>query len=494
MSEAEVAFFEPTFNRAVKVRSRDHRLSSDAGLLLLREADHRLALIESLTCRMYDPRDPDQIRYPLTELLRERIYGLTQGYNVADDADLLAQDPIAKIAVWDRPGQRVLEERLASQPTQSRLVDTLSRKKNLEVLRSGLSEWVGRHLAVHGGGRLVQRATIDIDGFPVTTCGKQPGSAMNGYYKDQVYYPLVAGFAPEGRYDSSRIGDGFVHAILRKGNAAGAEGALRFILKAVEKCSNLARHLDLRMDAAFMIGRIMDPLKARNIKFVGRLTSNKVLQALARPHLKRPVGRPPSEGYEFTVELGWHQAESWIYPQRLVLVVVDKPDPKTGQLDLFPKYFFLVTTWTQAEKNADELLHHYRGRGTFEDRIGELSQAISPHLSSPEFDENEVLLLLALLAQNLGSMLRAEMESATGNGWDLGRLQRSVLRTGARVVKGGRRLLIDIASAAVALWTLLLRRIRRWTLASVWPRPRGPTKRPWVPPPRHAHLRLVLRE
>jgi hypothetical protein len=340
----------------------------------------------------------------------------------------------------------------------------------------------------------VQRATVDIDGFPVSTYGSQSGSAVNGYYEEQVYYPLVAGFAPEGTYESSRLGDGFVHAILRKGNAGGAEGARRFIFKAVKKCSQLAVHVDVRMDAAFTIGRVMDPLKECGIKFVGRLTSNKVLQALAQPYLQRPPGRPPSEGYEFTVELGWHRAESWRHPQRLVLVVVDKPDSKTGQLELFPRYFFLVTTWTKEEKSADALLEHYRRRGTFEDRIGEFSQAIGPHLSSPKFEENEALLLLALLSQNFASILRGEMERATGNGWDLGRLQRSVLRAGARVVKSGRRLLVDVACAAAALWTLLLGQIQQWELPAHWPTPRGPRKRPWVPPPPHAHRRLVLRE
>jgi len=36
------------------------------------------------------------------------------------------------------------------------------------------------------------------------------------------------------------------------------------------------------------------------------------------------------------IELGKHQAKSWKHPQRLILVVVDKPDSKTGQLDLLP--------------------------------------------------------------------------------------------------------------------------------------------------------------
>jgi hypothetical protein len=119
MGEARNWLFEPSFNRSIKVRRTDQRLTSDAGVLLLREADHRLGLVASLAQRMRDPRHPDKIRYSLTELLRERLYALAQGYHAQDDLDRLAHDPAFKMAVWDRPGSQVLDERLASQPTLS---------------------------------------------------------------------------------------------------------------------------------------------------------------------------------------------------------------------------------------------------------------------------------------------------------------------------------------------------------------------------------------
>lgn len=494
MSEAGIVIFEPSFNRAVKIRSRDDRLTSNAGVLLLREAEERLGLIESLASNMADPRSQKDIRYPLPVLLRERIFAMALGYSVADDADLLAHDPAMRIAVWDRPGERVLEERLASQPTQSRLLDILAdHKGNLESLRSALSEWTERHLRATGKDRAVLRGTIDVDGLPVTTYGSQGGAAFNGYYDEQVYYPLVASFAPEGDYDSKRLGDGFVHAMLRKGNAAGAGGALRFIRTTYRKCKAFARVLDFRFDAAFTIGGVMDPLTDDGIRFVGRLKTNQVLDALARPHVRRAPGRPPQEGYQYMVELGQYKAEPWRHAQRLVLVVVDKPDPKTGQLDIFPDYFFLVTSWTEKEKPAGDLLEHYRRRGTFEDRLGELSQAISARLSSPRFEENEAIFLMSLLAFNLATMLRGEMEEAGPSGWDLGRLQTSVLKAGGRVLKSGRRIFFDVAKAVVPLWTLLWARLERWALPARWERPRGTKLRDWVPPPRHAHLHTVLR-
>ena len=96
--------FEPEFNRAVKVQTTDQRITSDAGLLLLREADHRLGLCEHLAGKLVDPRRPDRIRYELVELLRERLYGLALGYTTQDDADRLAHDPAMKLAAWNAIG------------------------------------------------------------------------------------------------------------------------------------------------------------------------------------------------------------------------------------------------------------------------------------------------------------------------------------------------------------------------------------------------------
>ena len=120
MGEVQDNLFEPEFNRAIKVQGTDHRLTSNAGVVLLREADHRLGLLASIAENITDPRREDRIRYTITELLRERVYAMAIGYEAQDDLDRLAHDPAFRAAVWDRPGQEVINERLASQPTQSR--------------------------------------------------------------------------------------------------------------------------------------------------------------------------------------------------------------------------------------------------------------------------------------------------------------------------------------------------------------------------------------
>ena len=499
MGERQGWLFEPTFNRSVKLRQADHRVSDNAGALLLREIDHRLALTADLAAELTDPRRPDRIRYQQVELLRQHLYGLALGHVHQDDQDFLAHDPAVKLAVWDRPGQAVLEERLASQPSDWRLVDRLSSTPHRRALRKAVAEAVRRHQRAAGRGRKVLRGTIDIDPFPIEVHGNQQGGAWHGHYHQKMYYPLVASFCAEGNYDANRLGEGFIHAVLRAGDCGGAAGAVRFIRETIRKGRDLACHLDARIDAGLVDGRTLDAFDDEAVRVVGRLKNNARLDKLAGPYLSRRPGRPTKDGDELAIELGTYQAESWTRPYRLVLVIIDLPDPKTGLRKLFPHYFFLITNWPPERMSAWDLLEHYRNRGTFEDRLGEFNAVIDPGLPAGSFEANETALLLKLLAFNLTGMIRGELEDASGSGWDLRRVQQTVLKAGARMSEHSQRVFVDVARAAGVLWGRLLERVRLWWRDETWGRDsrgrvRGRRRRAWMPPPSHAHLCLVLRE
>ena len=493
MGEDQVNLFEPQFNRSIKVQATDQRITSNAGALLLREADSRLGLVNAITNQMSDPRDPRRIRYTIAELIRERIFAMAIGCSAQDDVDRLAHDPAFRAAVWDRSGDQVIHERLASQPTQSRLIDILTgNKRNLESLRGGLAQSIQRHV-IASEGRRVRQATVDVDSFPIEVHGKQKGASHNGYYKKTVYHPLVASLSVGGDYDSGRVGqrlgNGFIHAKLRQGQVHTAQGMQRFVEKTDQKAHTIAQHVDYRLDAGYTIPRVMDPMTDQGMRFVGRLKSNSKLNALAADHISRPPGRPPAGGYEYTVELGAYQIDTWKHPQRLILVVVDQPDTGTGQLNLLPRWFFLVTNWPQESRSADDLLAHYRRRGTFEDRLGEFNESIGVHLSSDGFESNEATMLLALFAFNLTTLCRNELEESVGGGWDMKRFVLCLLKVGGIVSKHSRRLNFRIAKSAEPLWSLLIDRFERWKSA-----PQVDTRGiGFTPPPAHAHLSEVLR-
>ena len=497
MGEDYGEVFRPTFQGALKVRGLDERLTSDGGAVLLREADHRLGLVKSLAGKLFDPRNPEKIRYELPELLRERIFSLALGYSTQDDVDRLAHDPAMRMACWDRQGEKVLDERMASQPTQSRLIDTLANfSGNLEAVRDALADWSERWLCSTGADRRAPSMTVDVDSFFIACCGNQPGVESNGHFQDAGYHPLVASFTVGGHYDSSkegkRLGSGFLHATLRAGNVHTANGMLRFLHNTIAQSRRLARSFEMRLDAGFTSGRTMDYLTDEKVRFIGRLKTNAVLDRLAAPYLKRPAGRPPKEGYEMVIDLGYHAAEGWRHAQRVILVIVDAPDSKSGQLALEPDYFFIITNWRSDERTGEQVLERYRQRGTFEDRLGEFRAAIGPKLSSPTFRENEALLLLSLLAYNLASTLREELESS-GACWDLRRFQATVLKAGGRVTKGSRYVFLNVARAVVPFWQRVTQAIAAWIVPERF-QTGGPHRHPFTPPPRHAHRNLVLRD
>lgn len=496
MGEAQRNLFEPQFNRAIKVQTTKHRLTSNAGVVLLREADQRLGIISSIAANIDDPRHPAYIRYGIDELIRERVFAMATGHQTQDDVDRLAHDPAFRAAAWNRSGDEVIDQRLASQPTQSRLIDILAlNRDNTEALRDGLSDTIERHVMASGG-RLIRSATIDIDSFPIQVHGEQQGASYNGYYRDTVYHPLVASLSVGGDYDNpsrgTRLGNGFIHATLRQGQVHTANGMQRFVENVDAKAKKIARNVDYRVDAGYTIPAVMDRMYDHDMKFVGRLKSSAKLDALAAAHLHRPAGRPPKEGYEYTVELGPYQIDSWRHAQRLILVVVDRPDPITGQLNLLPNYFFLVTNWSKSQRSGSRLLSHYRKRGTFEDRLGEFNSAIGVHLSHKSFQENSVAMLLGMLSFNLCSLCRIELEDALHGSWDLTRFQLFVLKVGGEIIKHARRAVLRIADSAEYLWEKLIDRMQRWSLPARYSLP-GRQPSGYVQPPAHAHRSEVLR-
>jgi len=77
---------------------------------------------------------------------------------------------------------------------------------------------------------------------------------------------------------------------------------------------------------------------------------------------------------------------------------------------------------------------------------------IGPGLPAESFEANETSLLLKLLAFNLTGIIRGELEDSSGSGWDLRRVQQTVLKAGARVAQHSQRLFVDVAKAAGVLW------------------------------------------
>src|SRR5580704_6522796 len=92
-------------------------LSSDGGVLALREVERRLRVADRLAACMIDPRAPDQITHSLADIIRFRMLMISAGYEDGNDAASLRGDPMFKMALDLSPSDR----ELCSQSTISRL-------------------------------------------------------------------------------------------------------------------------------------------------------------------------------------------------------------------------------------------------------------------------------------------------------------------------------------------------------------------------------------
>ena len=468
----KLTLFRPTFNRSIRIEARPERLTTDPGAVLLREIMDRLGIVSWLAKRITDPRHPELVIHPTRKLLYTLILLCAQGWRDQADADLLRHDPALCLAVSTRKGTFPLSSGgsrggsqarkptgLPSQPTLSRLVGWLASEENRRSLREALVELASRRLRAQGRGRL-RRLTLDVDSLPVEVHGAQPGSQYHGYYKARIYHPLVALAAETGDILDVRLREGAVHT---------ADGALAFILELVDRVEgSLCEVAAVRLDAGFPDEELLSGLEARGIPYVARIRNNPVLDRMAALHLKRPPGRPPHEPRTWFHETSY-RAQGWSRPRRAVLVVQERPG------ELFLHHFWLITSWTGEQLDAEALLEHYRQRGTAEGYLGELMNVLRPALSSSPrpkghyrgkeprkrypsgdaFAQNEVRLLVAVLAEGVLHVARLLLEEATRKGWSLKRLRERVLRVAARAVVHGRRVALVVSRAAARWWEAL---------------------------------------
>jgi len=97
--------FQLSFNSSLKVDFQGSGVTSDGGLVLVRELDERLGLSELVDRHLSDSRRGKNIQLPLADLLRQSIYRLA-GYEDVNDAERLSQDPTFRLIgsrrIWDR--------------------------------------------------------------------------------------------------------------------------------------------------------------------------------------------------------------------------------------------------------------------------------------------------------------------------------------------------------------------------------------------------------
>src|SRR5215469_6253644 len=301
VGETQQRPFQLSFNSALRVECQRARVTSDGGLILVRELDERLGLSEIMGRHLSDSRRGKNIQLPLADLLRQSIYSRLAGYEDVNDAERLSQDPTFRLI-----GSKKIRERGAALTSrlQSFEAGLLTQEENLAGLAALNRELVARVEAIASPRRIV----LDMDSTEVAVYGQQEESAYNGHFESTCYHPLLL---------FNREGD-CLAAKLRPGNVHSADYWEEVLLPEIQRqqgrgkkwwCGPM-RRLPSRYEA----------LEERGVNYAIRIPANENLERDIAELLPRPVGRPsikPLVEYKSFL----YQAASWKKARRMVAKV-----------------------------------------------------------------------------------------------------------------------------------------------------------------------------
>ena len=176
----QLLLFKGISGKKIEADFNGGEISSDAGLLFLREVEERIGLISKMADSLRDRRHPGYVQHQLLELFRQRIFQIAGGYEDGNDSNELREDPIMKIACERLPEG----EPLASQPTISRFENSLSRTDLYRIAKVFLDVFIESYEEPP------EALILDIDDPDDRTYGHQQLSLFNAYHGDYCYLPI----------------------------------------------------------------------------------------------------------------------------------------------------------------------------------------------------------------------------------------------------------------------------------------------------------------
>ena len=338
MGEKETGPFQFTFNGLLKVAFQGSHITSDAGLILVRELDERLGLEQLITDHLSDSRHGTNTQFRVADLLRQSVYSRLAGYEDLNDAVRLSTDPTFRLIGspkrWDRTA--ALTSTLHWFETE-----LLTREGNLVGLMALNRDMLAQTECVDHADRVV----LDMDSSESPVHGQQEGSAYNGHFESVCYHPL---FLFNGHGDC-------LAAKLRSGNVHSADDWDELLLPEIDRQQAAGTRVAFRADAAFAKPAIYEAMEERGVDYAIRVPANASLEWEIADLLFRPPGRP-SQKPLVRYKSFHYQAGSWTLPRR----VVAKVEHHAGEL--FPRVGFIVTNLQLPESCRRALLQQARHR------------------------------------------------------------------------------------------------------------------------------------
>jgi len=419
---AERIHFSRVGRRQVVADFNGGRLTSDAGVLLLREVDRKIGLIDAINDCLPDPRDQRFTIHEQREMISQRIYSIALGYEDLNDQQTLRDDPALQLAAGK---SATPDDPLASPPTLCRLENRVNRQALVKM--SAL--FVERFLAAHDVPP--KEIVLDFDATDDPVHGQQEQRFFQGYYRHYCFLPLYV-----------FCGGHLLCALLRPANIDGAKHSRAMTRLLVERI-RLAWpdvKITIRGDSGFCRWKLMRWCENHNVDYIFGIGRNKVLERDVDPLMKQAEAAFAETGLKQRLfgETSY-QAGTWARPRRVIM--------KAERLTPGPNRRFIVSTLEgEPQTLYDDV---YCQRGDMENRIKEQQLMLfADRTSCHHFAANQFRLLLSSFAYVLLYELRAThlagTELATAQ---VTKIRLTLLKIAARVTLSVRRVVLHLSSS-----------------------------------------------
>ena len=395
-------------NRQIKINFDGGDLSSDAGLLLIKEFVSKPG-IDNLLGKVFKTNDSALFRYHTDQKnLLQMIYMIIAGYFEDDTSDELTNDPVFK---------SVLEkDTLASQPTVSRFFNRMDEDTLNQLLMIGriLRKRVYRI-------QMPQAVILDLDSTLLDAYGKQEGRAFNFHYQSNGYHPLVC--------YNGMTGD-LVKIQLRDETEYSSTGVVDFLQPILDEYLNdyPAIRILLRGDSGFATPDLYKQCEENGTSYVIRLKENGILRKKASYLVDELDEITKNNKVDYAVAYGefMYRASSWPYERRVVCKV-EKPENQMVYM-----YTFVVANM---DSSPEYLIKFYCKRGLMENFIKESKSGFDfASVSSHTRMVNANRLQVHALAYNIFNWFRRLVLSVNMRKQRIDTVRLKLLKIAAKVV------------------------------------------------------------
>jgi hypothetical protein len=408
-------------NKYVKMNFAGGDLSSDAGLLLIKEFISKMGFDKLLADRFRTNDSALSRTHKDDENLLQVIYQTISAYFEDDCADELTNDPVFT-TILDK-------ESLASQPTLSRFYNRMD-EDTLEQFNEINRELRRKTYSIEKP----EMVLLDLDSTLLETYGKQEGEAFNYHYHAHGYHPLLC-------YDGLK-GD-LLKIQNRRGSNHSSSGIIDFMQPLLDEFQKdyPDTQLFLRGDSGFSVPELYTQCETNGVSYIIRLKENSTLRKLSADLIEELSEKTKENVVDYAVVYGefYYQAASWEYPRR-VICKIEKP---IDQMVYMRSYFV-----TNMDLEPERLIMLYRNRGHMENFIKEAKNGFDfAAVSSRSEIVNANRLQVRALTYNLFNWFRrlALPKAMRKNMIDTIRLK--LIKIAARVVRSARYITFKLCSS-----------------------------------------------